>query len=76
MRKQLAETLPSEAEHKAAIAAAGGPALGEVARGRSLARFVILGFLIRYRRGSSAPRPPLRLSEWKFEAAWISATSR
>ncbi len=36
---------------------------------------MILVFLIRYRRGSPAPRPPLRLTTWKFEAAWISGTT-
>jgi cytochrome c oxidase subunit 2 len=36
---------------------------------------VILVFLVRYRRGSDAPRPPLRIREWKFEAAWITATT-
>ena len=32
-------------------------------------------FLIRYRRGSKAPRPPARLSEWKLETGWITATT-
>jgi len=32
-------------------------------------------FLIRFRRGSSAPRPPLKLKEWKVEAGWIVATT-
>ncbi|HZP60263.1 MAG TPA: cytochrome c oxidase subunit II [Opitutaceae bacterium] len=34
-----------------------------------------LYFLIRYRRGSSAPRPPLRIATWKFEAGWICGTT-
>lgn len=34
-----------------------------------------LVFLIRYRRGSPAPRPPLRLASWKLEATWITATT-
>ncbi len=34
-----------------------------------------LTFLIRYRKGSSAPRPPLRISQTKFEALWISVTT-
>jgi cytochrome c oxidase subunit 2 len=36
---------------------------------------VVLFFLVRYRRGSAAPRPPLRLATWKFEATWITATT-
>jgi cytochrome c oxidase subunit 2 len=36
---------------------------------------VILYFLVRYRRGSNAPRPPLRIPSWKFEAAWIAGTT-
>ncbi|HWA11044.1 MAG TPA: cytochrome c oxidase subunit II [Opitutaceae bacterium] len=36
---------------------------------------VIMVFLVRYRRGSAAPRPPLRWAEWKFETAWIAATT-
>lgn len=36
---------------------------------------VILVFLVRYRRGSGAPRPPLRLATWKFEAIWIAGTT-
>lgn len=32
-------------------------------------------FLIRYRRGSPAPRGPLKLKSWKLEAAWITATT-
>jgi cytochrome c oxidase subunit 2 len=34
-----------------------------------------LMFLIRYRRGSNAPRPPLRIKQWKIEAGWISVTT-
>jgi cytochrome c oxidase subunit 2 len=34
-----------------------------------------LGFLIRYRRGSGAPRRPLHLATWKIETAWIAATT-
>jgi cytochrome c oxidase subunit II len=34
-----------------------------------------LTWLIRYRRGSKADRRPVRISEWKFEAAWIAATT-
>lgn len=34
-----------------------------------------LTFLIRYRRGSPAPRPPLKISQNKFEAFWITATT-
>ncbi len=34
-----------------------------------------LTFLIRYRRGSSAPRGPLRLKQWKLEAGWIAGTT-
>jgi cytochrome c oxidase subunit 2 len=33
-----------------------------------------LTFLIRYRRGSSASRAPLRFAAWKLEAGWIAAT--
>lgn len=35
----------------------------------------VLVFLIRYRQGSPAPRPPLRIATWKFEASWITATT-
>lgn len=35
----------------------------------------IIVFLVRYRSGSSAPRPPLRIAPWKFEATWITATT-
>lgn len=34
-----------------------------------------LVFLIRYRQGSPAPRPPLRISQTKFETLWISVTA-
>lgn len=34
-----------------------------------------LTFLIRYRRGSTAPRGPLRLPVWKIEAGWIAGTT-
>jgi cytochrome c oxidase subunit II len=34
-----------------------------------------LYFLIRYRRGSPAPRPPLRISTVAIEATWISGTT-
>jgi cytochrome c oxidase subunit II len=34
-----------------------------------------LGFLIRYRRGSSAPRGPLKIATWKIETGWISVTT-
>jgi cytochrome c oxidase subunit 2 len=34
-----------------------------------------LFFLIRYRRGSTAPRTPLRMSAVKLEITWISATT-
>jgi len=34
-----------------------------------------LYFLVRYRRGSSAPRPPLKMAEWKVEATWIMGTT-
>ncbi|QYM78808.1 cytochrome c oxidase subunit II [Horticoccus luteus] len=34
-----------------------------------------LVFLIRYRRGSPAPRPPLTFATWKLEAGWITATT-
>jgi cytochrome c oxidase subunit 2 len=32
-------------------------------------------FIIRYRRGSPAPRPPLRIASWKIEALWITVTT-
>ena len=32
-------------------------------------------FLVRYREGSAAPRPPLRIAAWKFETTWILATT-
>ncbi len=34
-----------------------------------------LAFLIRYRRGSPAPRGPVRIPTWKIETGWISATT-
>lgn len=34
-----------------------------------------LYFLIRYRRGSNAPRPPLRINKNLIETTWISATT-
>jgi len=34
-----------------------------------------LYFVIRYRRGSRAPRPPLKISSGKIEATWIAATT-
>jgi cytochrome c oxidase subunit 2 len=34
-----------------------------------------LYFLIRYRRGSNAPRPPLKISHNAVEATWITATT-
>ena len=34
-----------------------------------------LSFIIRYRQGSRAPRPPLRLSSGKIETAWIAGTT-
>jgi cytochrome c oxidase subunit 2 len=34
-----------------------------------------LYFIIRYRRGSSAPRPPVRIAAGKLEAAWIAGTT-
>jgi cytochrome c oxidase subunit II len=34
-----------------------------------------LGFIIRYREGSAAPRPPLRISSAKIETAWIAGTT-
>jgi cytochrome c oxidase subunit 2 len=34
-----------------------------------------LYFLIRYRRGSNAPRPPLKINGSYLEATWISATT-
>ncbi len=36
---------------------------------------LIATFLVRYRRGSAASRAPLRVAEWKVEAAWIGATT-
>ncbi|MDB6093228.1 MAG: cytochrome c oxidase subunit [Verrucomicrobia bacterium] len=36
---------------------------------------VILIFLVRYRAGSPAPRPPLRIPPWKLETTWITATT-
>jgi cytochrome c oxidase subunit 2 len=36
---------------------------------------IILIFLVRYRSGSNVPRPPLRISTWKFEATWIIGTT-
>ncbi len=33
-----------------------------------------LTLLIRYRRGSPAPRGPFPFSEWKFETGWITVT--
>jgi cytochrome c oxidase subunit II len=36
---------------------------------------VNLYFIIRYRRGSPAPRPPLRIASWKIEAFWITVTT-
>jgi len=35
----------------------------------------IVYFLIRYRRGSPAPRPRLKIAIWKFEATWIVGTT-
>lgn len=35
----------------------------------------ILIFLVRYREGSPAPRPPLRVAPWKIETGWITATT-
>lgn len=32
-------------------------------------------FLVRYREGSTTPRPPLRIAAWKFETTWILATT-
>lgn len=32
-------------------------------------------FLIRYRRGSAAKRPPVRTATWKIETAWTVATT-
>jgi cytochrome c oxidase subunit II len=32
-------------------------------------------FLVRYRQGSPAPRPPLRMATWKFETTWIVGTT-
>jgi len=37
--------------------------------------FLNLAFVIRYRRGSAAPRPPLQIASWKIETAWIAATT-
>jgi cytochrome c oxidase subunit 2 len=34
-----------------------------------------LTFIVRYRRGSSAPRPPARSSSGPIEAAWIAGTT-
>lgn len=34
-----------------------------------------LFFIIRYREGSSAPRKPLGIAEWKIETTWIGATT-
>jgi len=34
-----------------------------------------LTFLIRYRRGSPAKRGPIKISTWKLETGWISATT-
>lgn len=34
-----------------------------------------LVFLIRYRRGSKVSRAPLKISEWKVEATWITGTT-
>jgi cytochrome c oxidase subunit 2 len=34
-----------------------------------------LSFIVRYREGSRAPRPPLRLSSGKIETAWIAGTT-
>ena len=40
-----------------------------------LALFVVdLYFLIRYRRGSPAPRPPLKIASIKIEIGWMSVT--
>jgi len=36
---------------------------------------VNLYFIIRYRRGSPAPRPPARIPSWKIETFWIAATT-
>jgi cytochrome c oxidase subunit 2 len=36
---------------------------------------VNLYFIIRYRRGSPAPRPPLTIASWKIETFWIAATT-
>jgi cytochrome c oxidase subunit 2 len=36
---------------------------------------VNLYFIIRYRRGSPAPRPPLRIASWKIETCWITVTT-
>jgi len=34
-----------------------------------------LYFIVRYRRGSPAPRPPLRIASWKIETLWIIVTT-
>jgi cytochrome c oxidase subunit 2 len=34
-----------------------------------------LYFIVRYRRGSSAPRPPSTLESWKIETLWIIGTT-
>ncbi|HVW22554.1 MAG TPA: cytochrome c oxidase subunit II [Opitutaceae bacterium] len=36
---------------------------------------VNLYFIVRYRRGSPAPRPPLQISPGKLEAAWTTGTT-
>ena len=36
---------------------------------------VVVYFLVRYRRGSPAPRPPLGFASWKLETAWIAGTT-
>ncbi len=34
-----------------------------------------LTFILRYRKGSKAARPPLRIASWKLETLWISTTT-
>lgn len=35
----------------------------------------IVFLLVRYRRGSDAPRPPIRIAPWKLETGWITGTT-
>lgn len=71
----IADPLPQASGFSARVDATFFGLLGASAAVVLLLVALNLIFLVRYRRGSRAPRGPLPISTWKIEAGWIGATT-